>query len=67
MVAMNVFKGESQSDDSIKDNEKHTNHISQEIQEENSKNMMSIGSASLNILNYVKLNEAIQTRFPTTK
>ncbi|XVE52792.1 hypothetical protein DITRI_Ditri02bG0152400 [Diplodiscus trichospermus] len=53
MVAMNVFKGESQSNDSIQDNEKRNNHISREIQEK------SIGSASLNILNYVKLNEAI--------
>ncbi|XWS10349.1 hypothetical protein CRYUN_Cryun39dG0069500 [Craigia yunnanensis] len=60
MVAMNVFKGESQSDDSIKDNEKHTNHISQEIQEENSKNMMSTGSASLNV---TKLMQRVEATF----
>ncbi|KAB2096278.1 hypothetical protein ES319_A01G098200v1 [Gossypium barbadense] len=64
MVGMNVFNGEAQSNDSIEDNEKH---ISLEIEEENSKHMMSSDIASLNILNHVKLNEAIQTHFPTIK
>ncbi|XP_017980093.1 PREDICTED: phosphate transporter PHO1 homolog 3 isoform X1 [Theobroma cacao] len=67
MVAMNEYKGKPQSDDSIEDNDKHTNYISQDIQEENPKNLTSIRSASMNILNHVKLNEAIQTHFSSSK
>lgn len=64
---MNEYKGKPQSDDSIEDNDKHTNYISQDIQEENPKNLTSIRSASMNILNHVKLNEAIQTHFSSSK
>ncbi|PPR83205.1 hypothetical protein GOBAR_AA37504 [Gossypium barbadense] len=44
-----------------------SNQLQQLVEEENSKHMMSSDISSLNILNHVKLNEAIQTHFPTTK
>ncbi|OMP03420.1 hypothetical protein CCACVL1_02428 [Corchorus capsularis] len=64
MVPMSVFKGDSLSNDSVEENDKN---ISQEIQEEKPKNVTSNIFASINILNHVKINEAIQTHFPTTK
>ncbi|PPD95946.1 hypothetical protein GOBAR_DD07035 [Gossypium barbadense] len=45
----------------------HPSPSKQIFEEENSKHMMSSDISSLNILNHVKLNEAIQTHFPTTK
>ena len=67
MIPVNVLQGGCTGTTELDNDVKQSNYISQEIQEENPKNVDSIRLASHEVLNHVKLNQAIQVSFPAAK